>query len=122
MGLFDVTQAALEKALEGSALRQRALANNLANANTAGFKRSDVDFQSALDSALSGGPQVQSAQVESTRFAVATDTSSSARADGNNVDVDTEMADLSENSVTYQALVAVAKARLHMLEIAIGAR
>jgi flagellar basal-body rod protein FlgB len=119
VGLFDVTQAALEKALEGSALRQRALANNLANANTAGFKRSDVSFQSALEGALaSGSPE----RVESTQFAVATDTTSSTRADGNNVDVDTEMAGLSENSVTYQALVTVAKARLHMLEIAIGAR
>ena len=119
MGLFDVTQAALEKALEGSALRQRALANNLANANTAGFKRSDVDFQSALAGALANASPDQ---VETTQFSVATDTTSSARADGNNVDVDTEMADLSENSVTYQALVTVAKARLHMLEIAIGSR
>ena len=61
-------------------------------------------------------------QVDATQFSVQTDTTTSARADGNNVDVDTEMADLSENSVTYQALVTVAKARLHMLEIAIGAR
>ena len=117
MGLFDVTQAALEKALEGSALRQRALANNLANANTAGFKRSDVDFQSMLDSALSGG---SADRVEATQFSLATDTSSSARADGNNVDVDTEMADLSENSVLYQTLVEIAKARIQIISSAIG--
>jgi flagellar basal body rod protein FlgB len=30
------------------------------------------------------------------------------------------MANLNENAVTYQALASVAKARLHMLEIAIG--
>jgi flagellar basal-body rod protein FlgB len=118
VGLFDVTQAALEKALEGSALRQRLLANNLANANTAGFKRTDVDFQSALASALDRGETDN--QVARARFAPVTDSTTSTRADGNNVDVDAEMANLSENAVTYQALVAVAKARLHMLEIAIG--
>ena len=120
MGLFDVTQAALERALEGSSLRQRALANNLANANTVRFKRSDVDFQSALADALDAADPA--ADVATTSFAPVTDTVTTARLDGNNVDVDAEMANLSENAVTYQALVAVAKARLHMIEIAIGGR
>jgi flagellar basal-body rod protein FlgB len=120
VGLFDVTQAALERALEGSALRQRLLANNLANANTVGFKRTDVDFQSALASALDRGEA--EAQVSRTPFAPATDATSTVRADGNNVDVDAEMANLTENAVTYQALIAVAKARMRMIEIAIGGR
>jgi flagellar basal-body rod protein FlgB len=41
-------------------------------------------------------------------------------ADGNNVDIDTEMASLSQNALDYQSLVAVASARLKMLSIAIG--
>lgn len=120
MGLFDVTQAALERALEGSAIRQRLLANNLANANTAGYKRSDLDFQSALATALDRTDT--GAEISKTPFAPVTDQLTTSRADGNNVDVDAEMANLSENAVTYQALVAVAKARLHMIEIAIGGR
>ena len=46
MGIFDLTDTILERAMSGSELRQSVLANNLANANTPGFKRSDVDFQS----------------------------------------------------------------------------
>jgi flagellar basal-body rod protein FlgB len=116
VGLFDVTQSALERALAGSALRQSTLANNLANANTAGFKRSDVAFGDALSSALDKSDQ----PVADLSFAPQRDTASAGRADGNNVDVDVEMANLNENAVTYQALASVAKARLHMLEIAIG--
>jgi flagellar basal-body rod protein FlgB len=120
VGLFDVTQAALDEALAGSALRQQALANNLANANTPGFKRSDVDFQTALANELSA-PTTEDA-VHSMQFTTQVDQSGAQRADGNNVQVDAEMAKLNENAVTYQALVEVAKARLSMISAAIGGR
>ena len=50
MPLFDNTQLALSRAISGAAMRQEVLANNLANAETPGFHRSDVDFQSAIGS------------------------------------------------------------------------
>ena len=120
MGLFDTTQLGLEQALSGAALRQRAIANNIANANTAGFKRSDVDFHSALAEAL-GAPDAQS-KLEGLSFKTETDTSSATRADGNNVDIDQEMANLSQTSLEYQSLVTVSRARLSMLQIAMGTR
>jgi flagellar basal-body rod protein FlgB len=119
VGSFDVTQALLERALSGAALRQTALANNIANANTAGFKRSDVDFASALASALDDGASKQ--QLDAVDFAPVVD-GTSGRADGNNVDIDAEMANLNENNVVYQTLVEVAKARLQLLTVAIGGR
>ena len=42
--LFDTTQLALERAIEGAGKRHEALAANLANANTPGYQRVDVDF------------------------------------------------------------------------------
>ena len=45
MGLIDGTQLIIAQAMNGAAARQQVLANNIANANTAGFTRSDVDFQ-----------------------------------------------------------------------------
>jgi flagellar basal-body rod protein FlgB len=113
VGLFDVTQIALERALTGAAQRQQLLANNLANADTPGFKRTDLDFHSQLASALASGRP-------DTPFTPQTDTTSSMQADGNNVDIDTEMAKLSQNALDYQSLVAVASSRLKMLQTAIG--
>ena len=120
MGLFDTTQLGLEQALSGAALRQRAIANNIANANTAGYKRSDVDFHSALAGAL-GAPDAQS-KLRGLFFKPETDTSSATRADGNNVDIDQELANLSQTSLEYQSLVTVARARMAMLQIAMGTR
>jgi len=118
--LFDVTQTALDQALLGSSLRQKAIADNLANANTPGYRRSDVDFQSTLAGALDVGASQDA--VSKLQFTLEPDSAGPQRADGNNVQVDAEMAKLNENTVTYQALVAVAKARLSMLSIAIGGR
>jgi len=114
VGLFDVTQAVLERAMSGAALRQQVLANNVANANTPLFVRSDVDFQAAIRQALASG-----APLDSVQFQVTRDSSGAVSLDGNNVSVDTEMARLSENTLTYQSLASIAKARLKMLEDAV---
>jgi flagellar basal-body rod protein FlgB len=118
MGLFDVTSAALDVAIRGTEQRQTVLSNNLANVNTPGFKRSDVSFQGALASALSssnGDP----ASVEETPFTTTTDSSTSMRADGNNVDVDQESANLSENQLLFDSVMAIQTKRLHTMDSAI---
>jgi flagellar basal-body rod protein FlgB len=117
MELFDTTQLGLERAISGSALRQTALASNLANANTPGYKAKDVDFHSALRSAFEAGASAD--EVHSTPFATSTQ-SGVARADGSSVDVDVESAKLSENAMEYQALVQVARGRIDILKSAMG--
>ena len=116
MDLFDTTQTGLERALVGSSMRQQALASNIANADTPGYQRQDVDFQSALRAAWEGGQKTVSA-VNPT---IQTDSSGATQADGNTVDVDQESADESQNGLTYEALAQVIKSRLNILDSAIG--
>jgi flagellar basal-body rod protein FlgB len=118
LGLFDLTDLVVQRGLQGASLRQQVLSNNLANANTAGFKRSDVDFQSTLASALGSGNAEQSLQ--GLTFQPQTDSSTAMTADGNNVDADTEMADLTQNAVEYETLAAVEQQRFSMLKSAMG--
>jgi flagellar basal-body rod protein FlgB len=118
MGLFDLTDLVLQRGLEGAGLRQQVLSNNLANANTAGFKRSDVDFESSLSAALSGSDPA--GELTGVSFQPRTDATSAMSADGNNVDVDQEMSSLTQNAVQYEAIAAVEKSRLQMLQTAIG--
>jgi flagellar basal-body rod protein FlgB len=116
VGLIDATQRTLEQAMSGAAARQQVLANNIANASTPNFKRSDLDFESQLNAALENGP----AGLNSLTFTPQTDNTSPVQANGNNVDTDTEMSDISQNALNYEALVEVASARLKMLQTAIG--
>lgn len=118
MALFDVTQTVLEQALVGASVRQRAISNNIANANTPGFKRSDLDFAAMLRGAIqTDDPE---AQVKAIAFTPQTDGATTARADGNNVDIDVEMANLYESSSMYQAIASVMKSRIRMLETVLG--
>lgn len=116
--LFDTTQIALERAIEGTTARNTALASNLANAETPGYQRVDVDFHGALAAAMQGGE----GRLESVSFAAQPDATAQVRADGSSVDVDSESAKLAENALEHQAAVQVARARLNIIEIAIGKR
>jgi flagellar basal-body rod protein FlgB len=116
MDLFDTTQIGLERALSGSSLRQQAIAQNIANANTPGYQRQDVDFASALHAAWDQG----TSSVARVRPAVSTDQSAAMQADGNSVDIDTEAADQSKNGLQFEAISAVMKTRTAILRSAIG--
>ena len=113
--LFDTTQLALERAIEGAGKRHQALAANLANANTPGYQRVDVDFHGTLAAAMEGG------ELERVSFTPTADASAGAtRADGSTVDVDSESAKLAANALEHQAAVSVAHARIGILRAAMG--
>jgi flagellar basal-body rod protein FlgB len=116
MDLFDTTQIALERARQGTSARQAVLAENLANANTPGYQRRDVDFQGALRAALAQGKDA----VERSGLSTVTDTSAPLRADGSNVDVEREGASLARAGLEHDALVAIAGARHNILRSAMG--
>jgi flagellar basal-body rod protein FlgB len=113
--LFDTTQLTLAAAMRGADARQGALAGNLANVDTPGYARKDVDFEGALQSALAG-----SGDPSGVSFTAQTDGSAPVRADGNSVDVDQENSELAQNALTYDALSRVASARIDILKTAMG--
>jgi flagellar basal-body rod protein FlgB len=118
--LFDTTQLALQGVISGAAKRHEALASNLANANTPGYQRVDVDFHAQLASAMGRGTGAASA-LEGMTFAPERDTSIGAvQADGSTVDPEAESAKLAENALEQQAAVQVAAARIGILKSAMG--
>ncbi|WP_434512034.1 flagellar basal body rod protein FlgB [Desulfitobacterium sp. AusDCA] len=104
----------LEKKLDASALRQKVIANNVANVDTPGFKTSHVEFEDILKRALNKeslslrktDPRHidPSINVQAAQARVVIDNSTTLRNDGNNVDIDKEMADLAKNGIDYQAI------------------
>jgi len=104
----------LEQALSAASLRQKTISNNIANVNTPDYKKSEVLFEDMLQNAMSGDkmPMMQTnarhlspqqAGIPTPKIMVSTNTS--IRKDGNNVDIDVEMANLAKNSIYYNAVV-----------------
>ena len=116
MTLFDITQLGLERALQGAAMRQTALSQNIANANTPGYRRRDVDFHGALRDAMERGRT----ELQGVQFSESVDGAAVMRPDGGTVDVDVESANLAKNALEYEALVSAARARIDILKAAMG--
>lgn len=108
--------AMLEKALDAAWMKNEVISNNIANVNTPGFKKSYVRFEDEMASAASEF-QLGSIQKDSKFLPIGNDarniatpevmqeSSTAVRKDGNNVDVDVEMAELAKNTIKYNALI-----------------
>ena len=93
----DATSIALRRALDGTALRQRVTADNIANVMTPGFAARRVAFEGALSEALRDGrPSAAQASISTSN--------DPARLDGNNVVLENETTALMRSGMQYQAL------------------
>ena len=100
--------------MQGSMLRQTLLTNNLANADTPGYQRQDVNFQGTLANAMASGESPSS--VTFTPYTQ----NQVLSADGNGVNAEQEQAYLSENGLLYENLTAIASTREQILKTAMG--
>jgi flagellar basal-body rod protein FlgB len=116
--IFDSTMRGLTQALTMQQKRHEVLASNLANVETPGFRAQDLDFATALKEAFEEKPAPFEAMGETTPREVE-DTSAPARADGNTVDLDLQMAKLGMNGGRYVALARILALRIGLLRQAI---
>ncbi|MCD5406708.1 MAG: flagellar basal body rod protein FlgB [Desulfotomaculum sp.] len=112
--LENTSLAAMKNILDASSLRQRVIANNLANLNTPGFKKSVVSFEEHFKTALNkriplitahanhigGGRGVHEVRPEAVPV-----THTSITPCGNNVNLDQEMVNLTANQIRYNATI-----------------
>ena len=100
----DATIRSLKLTMEASAARHNALASNIANVSTPGYKRMDLDpaYQTSFERTLQ---QIQEGQTVpfATKPVIAEDkTASKGDLDGNNVNLDHELPELMKNSTNFE--------------------
>lgn len=101
------------KVLDVTMLRYNLLANNIANSETVGYKRQDVKFQDLLAKEIEtkGINNIDINQLEPTVYI--DNISYSQRLDGNNVDIDKEMGELSKEKLRYDTLIERTSAQIN---------
>ncbi|MEW5761992.1 MAG: flagellar basal body rod protein FlgB [Bacillota bacterium] len=124
-GIFGI----LARALDAGALRQRVIADNIANSNTPGFKRSGVRFEDKLARALGEGKlplltghprHIGGADPAAVEPEVVTERHTAMRADGNNVDMEREMVELVMGNLGYRTAAQVLAAKFDGLRYVIN--
>jgi flagellar basal-body rod protein FlgB len=130
---------ALEKGLDATSLRARLIADNIANADTPNYKAQRLSFEDFLARELDadrpagelpllrtnplhfpGGRRPDIQGIETTNGIIYTDRSLTFRLDGNNVDIDHEMAEQAKNAIQYSTLTELASRRLAILRTVIS--
>lgn len=112
-GMFGYINV-LKTAADASWLREEVLTNNIANVDTPGYKRQDVEFSTYLRTAISRAGETGSTltqkikNVDLSKVITRTyteNTNLSYRLDGNNVDLSTENVELASEQLNYNALI-----------------
>lgn len=116
------------KALALRAQRNEVLANNIANADTPGYKARDLDFKAAMANETGGtlrmtttraGHIADSATPMDTHSALKWRVPTQPSVDGNTVESDVEQAAYAENVVGYQASLAFINRKISGIQNAI---
>lgn len=92
MDIFGHNVMTLEKSLDLRAQNQRLIASNLANVDTPGYTAQRLDFAASMEQALRGTKEaavIEDSPIPSTSL------------DGNNVDMDQELGQMSRNKILY---------------------
>jgi flagellar basal-body rod protein FlgB len=107
----------IDAALKGLSLRQRAIASNLANVDTPGYKALRVRFEDRLKEAIRNRRLDDESAFAGPKVEI--DGATTMRNDGNNVDIDEQLVLLNDTVLRYSALVQVMNRRLGMLRAAV---
>ncbi len=112
-----------QKLLDASALRQEALAANIANLETPGYRRLDLapNFASELRSQLEAGTLGRNADKISPTL-VSDPHARIVRPDGNTVELEREMLEMNRNAVGYDFLTELVSRNIKQLKMAISGR
>lgn len=112
MNLFGGTIANLESGLTYATVKQKTIAQNIANADTPNYKAKDVSFKQMLSEATTSGISASKTnekhidfQAEQSTPGVYSYSNLNYRQNGNGVDMDKEQASLAENTIYYNALI-----------------
>ena len=111
------------KLLDASALRSEAIASNIANAETPGYRRLDVstDFADQLKARTQAGELARDG--DTLRPTLVQDPyARTVRPDGNSVDIEKELLAMNKNSVEYEFLTDVVSGNIKQLKMAITGR
>ncbi len=121
--LFSQTNyVATKKMLDVTALRHEAIASNIANLETPGYKRIDVapSFNAELNRAVASG---DGGAISSLQPQLALDANARAVGhDGNNVQLENEMLELNQNTVAHTVEAQLVSANLLKLRMAVTGR
>lgn len=107
----------IEAGLKAESLRQKTIANNIANLETPGYRRVDVRFEDLLAKCLDSSEEVDLSKIQAELYQPK---DTPVNSNGNDVNYEGEVGRLIKNAVRHKALVRLLSKKYSQVEQAIG--
>lgn len=116
----------LEKLIYATNLRHRVIASNIANTDTPGYRAKDIDFSSMLEENAAELKATNPSHIKAAGGTAAGGNNRTENAiswgDGNNVELDMEIAKMTENGLLYETGVKLLSSKMRMFRNALKGR
>jgi len=109
----------IEAGLKAEGVRQQAIAHNVSNMNTPGFRRSDIHFEDILAKAIESGGRIDTSDIKPEFYEPKT---TPLKADGNDVSLDSEVGAMVKNSLRHRTFMMLLKKKYSQFAAAINVR
>lgn len=106
----------IEAGLKCESLRQRAIANNVANLETPGYRRVSVKFKESLAKALESSGSVDLSKIEPEIYQPENTT---VKSNGNDVSLEVEVGEMVKNTLRHKAYVRLLQKKYQQIDLAI---
>ncbi|MHC4123378.1 MAG: flagellar basal body rod protein FlgB [Planctomycetota bacterium] len=109
----------IEAGISAESLRQKAIANNVANLQTPEYRRVDIKFKELLDKALNSSGSVDLSEIEAQIYQPK---KTAVNSNGNDVSLEIEVGEMVKNTLRHKAYIRLLQKKYRQLELAIDVR
>ena len=109
----------VEAGLRAESLRQKAIANNIANLQTPGYRRVDVKFEDLLAKCLDSSGKVDLSEVEPQIYRPK---ETPVKSNGNDVDLEAEVGHMIKNTLRHKAYIRLLNKKYQQIELAMATK
>jgi len=109
----------IEVGIRAENLKQKAIANNVANLETPGYRRMDVEFKELLAKALESGGEVDLSKVDPKLYQPE---NTPVKSNGNDVSFEQEVGDMVKNTLRHKTFVRLLQKKYAQMELAMNVK
>ena len=109
----------LEAGIKAEGIRQKAIANNIANLNTPGYRRVDIKFEEQLIKAMNSNGEVDLDKIKPVFYRPK---KTPVKLNGNDVNLEAEVGEMVKNSLRHKAFIRILSRKYKQMEAAMSVK
>lgn len=109
----------IDAGIKAETLRQKAIANNIANLETPGYRRIDVKFEELLAKCLRSSKEFDLSEIEAQIYQPK---QTPVKSNGNDVNLEIEVGQMIKNTLRHKTYIRLLSKKYNQIELAIGVK